>query len=136
MNARQQDTELTELGTELATQIGAAALENVAKPDPFEALALLLEHPPQVPKIGEHASRGMKEAFERVAQEIVQVAEDSVRRANENLQEATSYAEVIRQSGDILCDRIEAEAVRMLQISRVMREARAAFAGPITPEGD
>lgn len=103
--------------------------------DPLAAIARLIAEPPVIPKVGQLASQGMREAFEKVAEEIVAVAQDGVARANRNLQDAMGYAEVIRQSGDQLCGKIETDAVRLLQYSRVMREARAAFGGPPPAEG-
>lgn len=102
--------------------------------DPLAAIARLISEPPMTPPVGRLASQGMREAFERVAKEILAVAQDGVVRANQNLQEAMSYAEVVRKSGDLLCDKIEGDSVRLLQQSRVMREARAAFGG-VPPAG-
>lgn len=105
----------------------------IAHGDPLEALADLISRPPAAPPIATHASNGMREAFDRVAQEIVSVAQDGVDRAQQNLQEAISYADIIRKAGDVLCSRIEAEGVRMLQTSRLMREARTALGEAADP---
>lgn len=101
--------------------------------DPLASLARLISEPPRVPPIADHASKGMREGFERVAQEIVAVAKDGVARAEQNLQEAETFAAIILKSGDLLCATIEAEGVRMLQVSKVMREARTALGGPPPP---
>lgn len=98
--------------------------------DPLASLARLIADPPRAPPIAEQSSKGMREGFERVAREIIAVAEDGVARANENLQEAKTFAAIVLKSGDLLCTTIETEGGRMLQVSRIMREVRAALGGP------
>lgn len=104
--------------------------------DPLAELSRLISEPPRVPAIAGAASAGMREGFERVAQEIVAVAEDGVARAQQNLQEAKSFASLILKSGDLLCSTIESEGVRILHVSRIMRDVRSALGGPPpSPEG-
>ncbi len=125
----------TELNSRDATYAVEQSLQDTINqnPDPLANLARLISEPPAAPPIATHASNGMREAFDRVAQEIVSVAQDGVDRANQNLQEAISYADIIRKAGDVLCSRIEAEGVRMLQTSRLMREARTALGEAADP---
>lgn len=96
----------------------------------LEALDRLIAEPPQMPKIGLDASAMMTQAFETVASDVERLAKEAVDRALGLQQEARSYAEVLRQSGRILSDKIESETLRACQISLVMRRAQEELARP------
>lgn len=92
-----------------------------------------IEVPGVSPQIGIAAAQAMHNCFEQTARDIEQLALDGVDRAMAIQQEAKVFADVLRESGKVLCDRIEAEAARGAQISEVMRVARSAVLA--TPSG-
>lgn len=105
----------------------------IAAADPLAELATLIGSASRTPEIGMKASQAMMQCFEATATEIERLAQDGLDRAMENQQEARSYASVLRQSGELLCRKIEAEAGRTRQIALVMGEARAKLAAPEPP---
>lgn len=90
----------------------------------LEDLAALIRKPIEVPGIGEAAAQAMNNCFETVARDVLAIAHDGVDRANHLLQEAETFAAIVRSNGEVLCDRIRSEAIRGLKISEVMRVAR------------
>lgn len=92
--------------------------------DPLAGLLRLIQEPPKVPEVGVAAAQAMENCFETTARDIEQIAQDAVDRALALQQEAKSFASILRQSGSILCGRIEREATRGFQVSMLMREAR------------
>lgn len=114
---------------------GAASSRDVGpaiSPDPLAELAKLISESPRTPEIGLQASKAMAQCFEATAVEVERVAQDAVDRAMSVMEEARSYAAVLRQSGALLCSKIEAEAARTRQIALVMHEARVRLAEPGT----
>lgn len=111
----------------------AAAPQPQQRPDPLAELARLISEPNHVPRTGVEASKAMAFTFDTVANDVVAAAKDGVDRANLIYQEAVSYAEILRRSGQVLCESIEAEASRAMKLSIVMREAKKALAGPNDP---
>lgn len=105
----------------------------------LDELARLIGGPArQVPRIGIEASQMMKRAFETAAADIERLAQESVDRAALAQQEAISYANVLRQSGELLCGKMEDEAARCFQISEVMRHTKELLgekppAAPVAP---
>jgi hypothetical protein len=101
--------------------------------DVLAELARLIEHPPRVPDIGRHASAAMQRAFDTVVADVERLAQDGVDRAHAIQQEALSYSAVLRETGKLLCEKIETEATRAYQISMIMRTAQDRLQGPIPP---
>lgn len=109
--------------------VAAPALPDIpsspAMPADFMAgLEQMISTPPRVPKIGLDAAKAMTDCFEAVADDVLRLAKDGVDRANEVLQEAVTYATVLRETGEVLAARIRAESSRTLHIALVLREAR------------
>lgn len=83
---------------------------------------------PPAPQIGVAASEAMIQCYEDVANKIEAVAQDAVDRAMALLQEAKSFASILRQSGEILADRIKLESARAAMVSDLIKRTRAAVA--------
>ncbi len=97
--------------------------------DPLAELARLINEPPRVPEMGVHAARGMESLFDAVAKEMEAAAEDGVRRAEAVQQDVLSYTSVLRQTGKLLSEEIEAKAAMTGKLALGVRLLREAFPG-------
>lgn len=105
----------------------------VQTPSMMEELARVIERPPKLPKIGADASDSMRRCFETVAADIEQLAAEHVERAAQLQQEALSFSAIIREAGERLCEKIEQEALRGFQISKIMTTSRQMLTDPAKP---
>lgn len=86
-------------------------------------LARLIGEAPNVPRIATEASDRMRHIAESTAAAIRKVAQERVDAAKELQQHAESYASIVVNAGDLLCRRIEQEAVRMNQAALLLEKA-------------
>jgi len=92
--------------------------------DHLAALHQMLTEPMRVPEIGVASAQAMQNCYETVASDIEKVAQDHLDRAQALVQEAQTFASIIRESGQRLCEKIQQDAARGMQVSVVMRSAR------------
>lgn len=115
------------------TFLHTEAPRKVQTPSMMEELARVIERPPKLPKIGADASDSMRRCFETVAADIEQLAAEHVERAAQLQQEALSFSAIIREAGERLCEKIEQEALRGFQISKIMTTSRQMLTDPAKP---
>jgi hypothetical protein len=77
-----------------------------------------------MPQVGVLSGKGFLQGFNVIADDVVKIANDHVRRAEQTREEAVAFADEIRRCGTVFCRRVEEEAVRGYQVSRILREAR------------
>lgn len=104
-----------------------------AEKDILTKLLQAIDVPPEPPKIGAAAAQAMRNCFDQTAKDIELLATDAVDRALQIQAEAKVFAEILRDAGRVLCDRIELEASRDAQISQIMRTARSVIASSQAP---
>lgn len=93
-------------------------------------LAALISSTQQTPEVGVKASVAMAECFESAAREMERIGNEAVERAAALREEIASYTSVLRQSGAVLCNRIEAEAARVRHVAIVARQMRELLKDP------
>lgn len=124
------DVATSRVPIDVAEQLEQAMLPvDDAVADPLAALARLIGEPPRVPETGVYAARGMEQLFDAVAKEMEAAAEDGVRRAQAVQQDVLSYTSVLRQTGKLLSEEIEAKAAMTGKLALGVRLLREAFPG-------
>lgn len=83
---------------------------------------------PAMPQVGVLSGKGFLQGFNLIADDVMRLANDHVDRAERTRVEAEALAAEIRRCGSLFCRRVEEEAVRGFQVSRIVREARRMIA--------
>lgn len=98
-------------------------------PNALAELAEMISHPPRVPKLGTMSAETAMRGFDTAATDIEKLGKEAYERGSELLQQSITYAKVLREAGEELCRRIEAETARNYQISTIMRSTQERMAG-------
>lgn len=116
--------------------IGSPTEQNAPLSQPLQELLDMIQLEVPTPAIGVQASKAVSNCFESTARDVIALAQDNLDRANEIMQQALSFATIIRESGNVLCGRIEQETATGFQVSTLIRAARERLAGrlPDAPE--
>lgn len=98
-------------------------------PNALAELARMISQPPAIPKIGTISAESAMRGFDEAANDIEKLGKDAHDRGCDLMQQAVTYAKILREAGQELCRRIEAETIRNYQISTIMRSTQERMAG-------
>lgn len=130
-----------ETGTDVAIAATAeVAVRDMAKAQPtlapvFETLLEQIKNESEAPPVGIDAAQRVREAFQLTIHQVQGIVADARARVEALEDEAKRFCDVMEQSGEILCERIETETLRALQVEALMSNSRRLM-GVVTAEGE